>query len=306
METLLRSSIILSESILSFKTRINHISLNRPEKSDYEFLFNFFEQVNRESDKIGKEASQEIKSWFNGLMDTTHSLFGFANIKPYGYAGDFEIISKFYAHHLSPDPVYRKWDSFIQSGVASKAVRNRKNYIKNLLLTLPQNAKVLNLASGPCTDINEFITETGRYDIQFLNLDMDAHAIAYAKAQLKNCPNKIEFINQNIFKFRSDEKFDLIWSAGLFDYFDDKTFGRIISRLEDNIKKEGQMVIGNFSLENKDKSIMEFVDWPLNHRSAEKLLMLGQRSTSLNATIGAEPMKVNLFLHLSAESFLDN
>ena len=53
---------------------------------------------------------------------------------------------------------------------------------------------------------------------------MDARAIDYARNLLGPNSDAIEFTRKNIFKFDTHDKFDLVWSAGLFDYIEDDVF----------------------------------------------------------------------------------
>ena len=64
------------------------------------------------------------------------SLQGHCIRKPYGYAGDFEIIEKLYAQTVSEKPEYRIWDEYAQNTHSSKAVRNRKSYFVDLIDSL--------------------------------------------------------------------------------------------------------------------------------------------------------------------------
>ncbi len=67
----------------------------------------------------------------------------------------------------------------------------------------------------------------------------------------------------------------MIWSAGLFDYFNNETFVKLIKRLQGYLTPNGEMVIGNFSRNNPHRVYMEiFGEWFLNHRNADELLEL--------------------------------
>ena len=94
-------------------------------------------------------------------------------------------------------------------------------------------------------------------------------------------------------------KYDLIWSAGLFDYFDDDKFQRLLERFTKYIKPDGRLIIGNFSPVNNSKAYMEYGNWYLNHRSEDELLTLANRFEHLSSEVDFEPLKVNLFLKLS-------
>ena len=109
------------------------------------------------------------------------------------------------------------------------------------------------------------------------------------------------FIHKNIFRFSTDEKFDIVWSAGLFDYFDDKTFVRLIKKFMGWTKPGGEIIIGNFGLQNPSRNYMELIgDWFLQHRSEVTLTAMAVEAgiKQENIFIGKEQEGVNLFLHL--------
>lgn len=85
---------------------------------------------------------------------------------------------------------------------------------------------------------------------------------------------------QTAFKFRTNEHYLLIWAAGIFDYFDNDTFVRLLKRYLCFLDEKGELVIGNFSPNNPTRNYMEIVgDWYLNHRSADKLISLSKFSS---------------------------
>jgi extracellular factor (EF) 3-hydroxypalmitic acid methyl ester biosynthesis protein len=95
--------------------------------------------------------------------------------------------------------------------------------------------------------------------------------------------------------------YDVIWSAGLFDYFSDRTFKLLLRRLIPNIAPGGQLVIGNFSDSNPNHHWLHFCEWHLHHRSSEQLVRLALEAGAQheNVSIGKEPEGVNLFLHIN-------
>ncbi len=131
---------------------------------------------------------------------------------------------------------------------------------------------------------------------------MDAEAIKHAKRLNKDYLKSIEFINKNIFRFNTDNKYDLIWSAGLFDYFDDKAFILLLSRFRKWLKPGGEIIIGNFNENhNPSRVFMElFGEWYLNHRTEEQLINLaidaGFKKEKIK--VEREPENVNLFLRI--------
>ena len=67
-------------------------------------------------------------------------------------------------------------------------------------------------------------------------------------------------------------KFDLIYSAGLFDYLDQEQACRIVDVLFDQLLPSGRVIIANFSDTMKDAAFMElFMDWWLEYRNQTQM-----------------------------------
>lgn len=284
-----------------YKDEIIRISQKGPEEEDYPLLINFFSQsiMLMSKNHLSKTEVLSTREWFKGAMTSTKTLQGHVCTKPHCYDGDFEIIDKIYQNHLSPESKYGNWDIFFHKGHAPQAVRNRKDYFINTLNQLGENSSILNLASGPCRDILEY-SELNNNHLEFHNVELDKNAVEYSKKLLNNTNScKVHFKNVNVFRFVPDQQYDLIWSAGLFDYFDDKVFQKLIDRFSKHIKPGGKMIIGNFCSSNTSRAYMEYGEWFLNHRSSEKLRELCSNVNNFDIEIDSEPLNVNLFLKLS-------
>jgi extracellular factor (EF) 3-hydroxypalmitic acid methyl ester biosynthesis protein len=298
---------------------------------NYEIIDNIFEQL-QEIFHRGHIADSEFQTFttlldtiypftkeeyfnekFKSLIETHSPLFsketmqGLAYTKPYGYAGDFEIIDKIYTKWKSNDTRLKTWDEYFHSQPASVAVRNRKTYYKNLLKQIAnknnqETITILNLASGSCRDLKEFFEENKDTRFHFDCVELDKNAIIYATNLLADNIQNVSFINHNIYKYVPVKTYDLIWSAGLFDYFDDTTFVRILSRYIKINDVDQKVVIGNFTDENPTKSYMEIIgQWFLHHRGKDRLkkLALMAGSNIDNIKVEEEEAKVNLFLHIN-------
>lgn len=280
------------------KTILNQ---NGPERDQYEIMNEFINGLFAEKRSL-QETVDGIKN-FNFLKDIT-SIIGHVLNKPFGYAGDYQIIDRFYTNDVSKE--HYLWDKYILNSDAVKAVQNRKTYFKKLVLgRIRKNGKckLLNIASGPARDLKEVYDLID--DIKDLNttcIDMDSNAINYAKGVNDSYLSQIEFINKNIFKYNTKEQHDLVWSAGLFDYFNDKAFLMILKRMKEWINPNGEIVVGNFNADhNPTRPVMEILgDWHLHHRTEKELIELAIQAgfESNQITIGREPENVNLFLHI--------
>lgn len=271
---------------------------NGPDKEDYLVFYKLVDRVKAEE---VEDFRRKIASILN-----PDSLFGFSYTKPFGYSGDFFIIEKIYQYYVNPDERYRKWDEFLHSAGAVIAVRNRKTLAIEIFEQLNKKAMglrqdVLILGSGPVTETFEFFERNPDNSLVFEMLDLDKRAIAYAKTKNRKYLSAMNFNNANVIRFTPEGKFDLIWSAGLFDYFKGKHFVYLIKRYYEFLKDNGEMIIGNFNIENPSRRSMEIMgDWFLYHRSAEELkhfaLQAGIEESKIDVI--QEPLGINLFLKI--------
>lgn len=296
-------------------------------KSLHQTLKSFSEYICRLVDSGGPEAVEydELNSRFqhvwpifsDGRLDLSVSQYwpvfgeafsvktlqGFVVNKPHGYAGDFEIIDRIYTHWISEIPHLANWDRFFHWQQAPRAVRNRKSYFKNLLVQLAQEVDdqkmVLNVGCGPARDVSEYLYENPCSTLEIDSLDMDVKAIAYARSLVNQ--NGIRFTCKNAFRITCEKKYDLVWSAGLFDYLDEKQFIFLLRKLYQAARPGGRIVVGNFSDTNSSREYMEFGEWFLIHRSADRLFDIAKRAGYLPGSIhiDSDPTGVNLFLTIS-------
>ncbi len=146
----------------------------------------------------------------------------------------------------------------------------------------------------------EFFEQSSHDGLVFTCLDQDAKAIAYAARLCTAFSDRITFTRSPILRFSSTKRFTLVWCAGVFDYLDDRLFIITLKRLLRLVAEGGQVVLGNFSTDNPTRPIMEFGGWNLYHRSEEDLFSLATLAgiAKSQITIGSEPKKVNVFLHI--------
>ncbi len=278
------------------------VSKGGPNTKDYQKIIIACQNLRDKGLSLSEES--ELYNTIEPLLNI-NSMIGFSYVKPHGYAGDYELIDRIYQEWKSPKhDDFHLWDNFYHNLAAARAVRNRKKYFLNLLSQLQiekEVSLVLNLGSGPCSDLHEFLRKAPTSKIHFDCLDMDSKAIDFASAICDNYIDSITFINKNAFRYKPDYKYDFIWSAGLFDYFSDKLFVRLLNRIYNLVLDEGVMVIGNFSNNNPSRGVMEiFGQWYLHHRSKKKLIELAKKAGIMDSkiTVFSEETGVNLFLHL--------
>jgi SAM-dependent methyltransferase len=285
------------------------IAKGGPDPEDYAELdqWNLELRALAEEGKVTEEDRQQMVELMGDAL-STETMQGFAYHKPHGYAGDFEIIDRIYTRYTSPREHLRKWDEYFHHKSAPQAVRNRKElFIQTLDALGDSPKKILNIASGPARDVHDWMAP-GKPPHHITCLDMDPKAIQHATwlvgeklKRLNGQSPDIKFIVGNALRFKPEEKYDLIWSGGLFDYFSDRVFTSMIRKLTKMINPGGVILVGNFGLYNPSRPYMEFVgEWVLQHRSETQLrqLAIDAGVSEDRIDIFSEEAGVNLFLRV--------
>ena len=251
----------------------------------------------------GAEIDEFRKRIKTVLNDNT--LIGHGFVKPFGYPGDFTLIDKIYKFQINEDPRYRNWDLFFQNQPGAIAVRNRKDFFLEyckMLVAKKADPRVLILGSGPASDVYEFMSNySGPSKISFDLIDFDQSAIDFSMEKNSRFNGQITYNRINALRFNSYRLYDLIWSAGLFDYFKDKHFTFLIRKYINCLTDNGEMVISNFSTKNPTKRLMEVLsDWYLNLRTESDLFRIASEANidKEMVSVEKEPLGINLFLKI--------
>lgn len=252
--------------------------------------------------RVSKADISEINAGF-GKEFLHNTLHGRGYLKPNGYPGDYLFLDQIYTKHVSEDPSYGIWDEFVQQNGAPQAVRNRKEYYKYLVKTKANatpNLHVLNIISGSGRELAELYDAGHAKNIHTTCVEIDTEAIAFSKMLNKGYLEQITYVHSNIFRYQTKQSYDFIWSAGLFDYLNDKAFVKLLMRFKEWQKKGGEIVIGNYNeAHNPSRDYMEILgDWHLIHRTKEQLLQLARAAGFSEHQIHVSRMPDNVILYL--------
>jgi hypothetical protein len=304
----------MNDRIDKIKTAISGFSELLPLISELppdEFEIRFHEKLNR-LNGMSLEVPEQRRELMGHLYKTCWEERDIGKVqyrsryRPLGYPGDHLIIDWIYTQRVASTGEGKLWDEFYHRQAAPQAVRNRKTFFCETFLKLLNeysgSLSVLNIASGPCRDIAEALekvnTKTG--DILFHCVDMDKNAIAYAKVLLNGASAKATFKWEaaNAFKLRPAQKYDLVWSAGLFDYLEDRYAIALLARMWKWTKDGGSVIVGNFHPRNPSRNYMEWCgDWFLIHRTEPEMVLLCEQAgiRRENICFDQEPLGVNIF-----------
>jgi hypothetical protein len=240
--------------------------------------------------------------------------------KPLGYAGGFEMMNMIYRNESLGDTLFgRALSRVLPDSPAGQAVRHRAHYLAGKITgaaagSAPgQPVRLLSVAAGPAMELqlilrnNPALLRAGRAEITLL--DQDASALRHAHEQIEALATQaraevtLRCLNTSIRTVIAEGLqgcYDLIYSAGLFDYLKDRTARAAGARLVEALAPGGHAVIGNFGVANPSRPMLELIlDWPLHHRSGSDLRRLfGDLGTGM--TVEQEATGVNLFAVISA------
>jgi len=293
----------------SFRMMVNHYKRRAQEIEDYlskrpnewgKFQNEFNSEVNnvfreimkfeKENIAIGREDRvYKLKRIFVNRIKSNFVKGAYAEWsarRPYGYAGDFKIIEDIYQNNPTTIGFERLFDNYFMMSSISIAVRNRKNDFKKVIIDLVsdkrnQSLRIMDLACGPCREIREILSvDSCQFDnVVFDCYDNEEKALEFSAGKLSGVPN-VNYIKANATRlaFKKDisvlidKKYDLIYTTGLFDYFEERLAIRLVENLKKLLNPNGIIFISDVRDKYSNPSVhyMEWAgDWNLVYRDDE-------------------------------------
>jgi extracellular factor (EF) 3-hydroxypalmitic acid methyl ester biosynthesis protein len=242
-----------------------------------------------------------------------------AAAKPLGYAGDYEMMNMLYRDHAEGSSLFGKaLNLYATQEAAARANINRIDLLAGLIRDLasasPGPIRIASVGCGPAHEIEVTLRrwpEIGRR-LEVALIDQEEGSIACCERKLIPLANqtgaRIQFMRESVRRLIVAQDLstalgprDLIYSAGLFDYLNDRSFSALLGALYAALVPCGMLAVGNVSGNNPSRYAMEyFSGWFLVHRTKDELMSLGRRLAPIprQVEVGAEPLGVNLFLYV--------
>src|ERR1022692_931406 len=279
--------------------------------------------LRREIGLAGPAAWRAASRYFHDRFGALIGLSPFAARcfhKPLGYAGDFEMMNMVYRNDsLGATPFGRAPSRVVLDSAAGRAVRHRAHYLAaKIEATVTRDGRrrpgrILSVAAGPAMELQLILRRdpallaAGRTEIALI--DQDAGALEHARERIlalavqADVQVTLRCINTSIRTVIAqglDDSYDLVYSAGLFDYLKDRAVRAAAARLVAALAPGGSAVIGNFDVANPTRPLMELIlDWQLYLRSADDLR--GHFSDlGTGMTVEREATGINLFAVIGA------
>ena len=213
-----------------------------------------------------------------------------AAARPRGYPGDAGLLDLLYMHPAHrpefSDDVSRRVYAVCQGAKVARSVRYRRMLLADAIdraaIATPQ-ASILSLACGHLREVEwSNALATGGVG-RLVAADQDELSLAAVRHDYCATIPAIEPVAcsvRDVLKGGGEKlgRFDLVYSAGLYDYLPKAVAEALTTRLFAMLNPGGRLLIGNFGSGLDETAFMEAVmDWPLIWRSPEAIADFGAR-----------------------------
>jgi extracellular factor (EF) 3-hydroxypalmitic acid methyl ester biosynthesis protein len=239
--------------------------------------------------------------------------------KPLGYAGDYEMMNMLYRDHAEGESIFgRVVNMHAAQEPAAAANINRLTLLANKICEIANESseriRIASVGCGPAREIwkvlDEFPAVGARLDVALI--DQEPRAIELGERTLApfaaGIGARVVFLRESVRRLLTTKTLsdalgerDFVYSAGLFDYLNERSFTALLQALYQSVVPGGTVSIGNVSVDNPTRWWMEYsCEWHLLHRSKDELRALGARVSPAptEIVVESEPLGVNLFLTL--------
>jgi len=218
-----------------------------------------------------------------------------AYTKPLGYPGDYRVMDYMYQREPEGDTRFGQVAHDLAVHIGQFVVK-RKELVRHAIAEAvaqhggPGPCVVASLGSGPSREVTEFLAHDplAARPTRFFLIDQDGDALCFAGRKLaeavrdgpSNGAARIEMRHLSVLRLlREIEPVELlppanlIYSAGLLDYFSDRTCRILTKRLYEALRPGGHLLLGNMKAGTDMLWPLELIaDWSLRYRSAESIL----------------------------------
>ena len=244
--------------------------------------------------------------------------------KPLGHAGDYEMMNMIYRNQPEGRSLYEKLiHLLLVSQWPAVSVRNRAEHMQSVLLSetarvarAGRRIRILDIGCGSAKELQDFMQQVPlSNNVDCTLLDFNQETLDHASSRLRIACQKsssnarITTANTSVHQLlrraiRQGDlglsgPFDLIYSAGLFDYLADNTCRELVKLFYANVRPEGLVVVANMDDSKPFRRFIEFVlDWQLIYRKAPEVQRFAPETAGDTQRVIAEDAFGNLFLHL--------
>ncbi|MGQ9425534.1 class I SAM-dependent methyltransferase [Gilvimarinus sp. F26214L] len=223
-------------------------------------------------------------------------------VKPLGYAGDYGMVNMMLADGRNGPTTYTQLiNSYFHQIGPTRAHRNRIAILQDRLTDLGtqfkaqgQRAQILNMACGPALEVQRFVrTRDVCEHCDFTLVDFNQETLEHAEEKIGEAREasgydaSIHFVQKSVHQLlkeaakptpeqlQQENKYDVIYCAGLFDYLSDKICARLLRLFYRWVKPGGYVLVTNVHPKNPSQLCMEhIVEWYMEYRDETDMLKL--------------------------------
>ena len=231
--------------------------------------------------------------------------------KPRGFAGDAVMLDYIYGTALPEvisDIGRNVFACTTRSGMGLSVMYRRvllRSLIDDVIATVA-GGRILSVASGHCRELGGSGVQNPAFRGEFVALDQDGQSCELVAAE--QAGHRVRVLHQGVrdLMMRSPSgggetlgRFDLIYSAGLYDYLPEPMARRLTQRLLDLLAPGGRLLIANFLPGGSGRGYMElFMDWTLIVRDAAELQALALGAGADRVTTFVDPHRNVVYAEL--------
>ena len=215
--------------------------------------------------------------------------------KPQGYPGDYLVMEHIYDGSPRGDTPFARVAHLLGIQIGQFVVK-RKDLVRDAIAAAigrrngRDRISIVSLGAGPAREVIELARAgcDGTSEVAFVLADQDGDALRFAGGALSRAlrentsgprfriePRRISVLRllREIDPAQLFAEAEMIYSAGLFDYFSDRTCRVLTRRLYRALHPGGVLMIGNMKAGTDMVWPLELIaDWSLTYRTAESIL----------------------------------
>jgi len=241
--------------------------------------------------------------------------------KPLGYAGDYEMVNMMLRPPWEGNTAYAKvLNAFFLDADTARAHRFRIDRLTEYLeaevrrtAAAQRACRVLNIGCGPSVEVQRFLEHSEWADhAEIVLVDFNEQTLEYARQRLEQAQRghgrhaKLEMRHLSVHDLLrraakgaedTEETYDYIYCAGLFDYFGDRVCSRLVQLFYQWLRPEGLVLVTNVHPRHPVRGLLEHVqEWYLILRDEQAMLHLAPGLGT--QSVSTEQTGVNVFLEV--------
>lgn len=280
----------------------------------FERMTVFFRKLSTKVRDVPAEEMEIYKRFINGHLHPfiMSSPFPYrAYFKPLGFAGDYMMMYMIQVDSAKGASIYTKLINVFYAYIPlSRSVTNRTANLIRLIQDGVKKAedrgdefRSLSIGCGPALEVKKFIEANSpktkcRFGLLDFNQETLDFAVSEARKVIKDSSkfevsgelNSVhELLKRSVKDNFFQEKYDLVYCSGLFDYLSDRVCSKLTKMFFDMLKPGGKVLVTNMHVNDVDRHIVEIVlEWYLIYRDEANMANfvpgLGEQKLYTDAT----------------------